>query len=140
MRIHTIAFALLQEFRDWIKATYPFIIVLFVPANCPGIFQPCDVGLQRLFKHSEKQSASQFFVKHIQNERLKGVMPGKIRLPTKLAELQDQTPTWYVKRVDFLNSTSDDNVESLGLEVAHGKIVKPDLGISLMSVSLLQQL
>ena len=34
-----------QEFRDWIKAELPEIVVLDVPASCTGLLQPCDVGL-----------------------------------------------------------------------------------------------
>lgn len=105
-----------KEFCEWIAATYLFIILLFVPANCTGIFQPCDVGLQRLFKQSVKQSASQFFVKHVQDERLKGIAPGKIRFPIKLGQLRDQTPTWCTTGVDFLNSISknDGDNSSIG--------------------------
>ena len=104
-----------KEFREWIQATYPFIILLFVPANCTGIFQPCDVGLQRLFKHSVKQSASEFFIQHVHKERSSGVAPGKIRLPTKLGELRDQTPAWCVKGVDFLNSPPNSNMQGASI-------------------------
>ena len=54
--------------------------------------------------------ASQFFVKYIQNEHLKKVMSGKIQLLIKLAGLCNQT---RIKEVDFLNSTSDNNMKSL---------------------------
>lgn len=29
---------------------YPDIIIVFVPAGCTGVFQPCNMGLQRPFK------------------------------------------------------------------------------------------
>ena len=53
------------EFRDWMAKTNPRLILLFVPASCTGLFQPCDVGVQRLFKHSVKLSASRFFVEWV---------------------------------------------------------------------------
>lgn len=55
-----------KEFRDWAKETHPELILIFVPAGCTGIFQPCDVGLQRLFKHNIKKSASEYFVAAVQ--------------------------------------------------------------------------
>lgn len=39
-----------KEFREWMKKNHPTIIVLFVPGGCTGVFQPCDVGMQRIFK------------------------------------------------------------------------------------------
>jgi hypothetical protein len=39
-----------QEFRDWMHENHPFISIDFVPGGCTGVAQPCDVGIQRLFK------------------------------------------------------------------------------------------
>ena len=44
------------EFQDWIKADELEITVLYVPANCTNLFQPCELYLRRLFKYSVKQS------------------------------------------------------------------------------------
>ena len=87
------------EFWNWIKDTRPEIIVLYVPAGCTGLFQPCDVGLQRLFKHSVKQSVSQFFVDYVQRQRINETAPKDIRLLTKLGLLRNATPLdyeWYL--------------------------------------------
>jgi hypothetical protein len=35
-----------NEFRDWMKEYHPRIILNFVPGNCTGVHQPCDVGIQ----------------------------------------------------------------------------------------------
>ena len=40
-----------NEFLDWMRENHPTILVDFVPGGCTGIAQPCDVGIQRLFKH-----------------------------------------------------------------------------------------
>ncbi len=107
-----------KEFREWIQATYPFIILFLVPANCTGIFQPCDIGLQRLFKHSVKQSASEFIIQYVHKEHSSRVALGKIRLPIKLFELRDQTPTCCVKEVDFLNSPPNSNMQGAIIEAS----------------------
>ena len=40
-----------EEFCTYVRETFPNIFLLFIPANCTGIFQPADVGLQRVIKH-----------------------------------------------------------------------------------------
>jgi len=43
-----------QEFRDWMQDHHPTIVLDFVPGDCTGIYQPCNVGIQRPFKLSIK--------------------------------------------------------------------------------------
>ncbi|KAG2344250.1 hypothetical protein BDR05DRAFT_882745 [Suillus weaverae] len=38
------------------KNNHPTIILNYVPGGCTGLFQPCDVRIQHLFKHSLKHS------------------------------------------------------------------------------------
>ncbi|KIK73085.1 hypothetical protein PAXRUDRAFT_179301 [Paxillus rubicundulus Ve08.2h10] len=45
-----------QQFRTWMKEFHPTIVLQFVPGGCTGILQPCDVGIQRVFKHLLKCS------------------------------------------------------------------------------------
>ncbi|KIK80134.1 hypothetical protein PAXRUDRAFT_159480 [Paxillus rubicundulus Ve08.2h10] len=45
-----------QQFRMWMKEFHPTIVLQFVPGGCTGILQPCDVGIQRVFKHLLKRS------------------------------------------------------------------------------------
>jgi len=47
------------EFRHWMYKTYPWIRIHYVPANCTGLFQPCDVGIQRVLKLAIRRSALQ---------------------------------------------------------------------------------
>lgn len=106
-----------KEFRNWIKEKHSGLIVLYVPAGCTGIFQPCDVGLQRLFKHNIKISASQFFVKTVQKDREEGIASSEIRLPTSLPELRNATPLWVSNGVEYLNTpiaTDDGMLDSIG--------------------------
>lgn len=48
-----------QDFRDWMKAVHPLILLIYVPATCTGILQPADVGLQRVVKHRLKAGGRQ---------------------------------------------------------------------------------
>ena len=45
-----------EEFRVWMKANHPNIILDFVLGGCTGVFQPCDVGIQRPLKLSIRKS------------------------------------------------------------------------------------
>jgi hypothetical protein len=45
-----------QEFMGWMKEQYPWIVLDFVPAGCTGLWQPCDVGIQRPLKLSIKHN------------------------------------------------------------------------------------
>jgi hypothetical protein len=69
-----------------------------------AVFQPCDVGLQRIFKHVIRQEASAFFVKEVQNQLAVGVPPEKLELSTSLPVLRNETPGWVAKAVDHLNA------------------------------------
>ena len=90
------------------------------------MFQPYEVRSKHLFNYSVKKSDSQFFIKHVQKERLKGVAQGKIRLPTKLGKLRVQNPAWSVKGVDFLNFISSDDMKSPSIEASTWKICRTE--------------
>ena len=92
-----------EEFWDWIKNEHPGIIVLYIPAGYTGLFQPCEVGLQHLFKHIVKQSTSQFFVDHVQCKRIKRTDSENIWLPTKIGLLRDDKPLWIMNTIEYLN-------------------------------------
>ncbi len=96
-----------QEFWDWInwiKTEHPEIVVLYIPTGCICLFQPCDVGLQRLFKHTVKQLASQFFGNHVQRKRINGTTHEDICLPTKIGVLRDATLFWIMNAIQYLNT------------------------------------
>ncbi|TFY79697.1 hypothetical protein EWM64_g4314 [Hericium alpestre] len=39
------------EFCAWMAKNHPCIQLKYVPGGCTGIWQPCDVGIQRVLKH-----------------------------------------------------------------------------------------
>jgi hypothetical protein len=52
-----------ERFQSWMKKQHPSIMLHFVPGGCTSILQPCDVGIQRVFKHSLKRSYHEDIVK-----------------------------------------------------------------------------
>jgi hypothetical protein len=53
----------LAKFQSWMKKYHPSIIVQFVPGGCTGVLQPCNIGIQRVFKHALKRSYHEDIVK-----------------------------------------------------------------------------
>jgi len=69
-----------------------------------GVFQPCDVGLQRVFKHIIRQKASEFFIGEVWDQLASGVSASEIKTSATLAPLRNQTICWVRTAVDYLNS------------------------------------
>ncbi|KAF8242660.1 hypothetical protein K440DRAFT_564808, partial [Wilcoxina mikolae CBS 423.85] len=93
-----------RDLAVWLNATYSWLIIIFVPANCTSVFQPCDVGLQRIFKHIIRQEASKFFIQEVQQQLNTGVQPENVKTSTALGILRDQTPHWIRTAANYLNT------------------------------------
>ncbi len=81
-------------FRTWMKKKFPWIILHYVPAGCTGIFQPSDVGFQRILKHCLKQS----YHKDLVDDFLRQIEAGKkitIDSFKSIKTLRDRAVTWY---------------------------------------------
>ena len=66
------------EFRSWMSKTYPWIRIHFVPANCTGLFQPCDVGIQRILKLAIRRSALNDIVNYTIGQLDAGATPDQV--------------------------------------------------------------
>jgi len=92
-----------KEFLTWIGHHHPTIIVVFVPAGLTGLFQPCDVGFQRLFKHSLKVSAHDDIVQEVLAQLKNGVAVSNIIVDTTLKILRNRTVHWLWVAFNALN-------------------------------------
>ena len=54
-----------DQFLNWMGKTHETILVHFVPVCMTGLFQPCDVSFQHIFKHSLKKSAHEDVIKEV---------------------------------------------------------------------------
>jgi hypothetical protein len=91
-----------KEFRTWMKNEHPTIILDYVPGGCTGLFQPCDVGIQRLFKHSLKRSYHEDIVEEILGKIDSG--QEKIIIEKKLEVLRDRSVKWLVDAYNTINN------------------------------------
>ncbi len=90
------------EFRTYVWAEFPNIFLIFVPANCTGIFQPADVGLQRVIKHQLRQAALRFLVAEHRQQIKSGLTPEEVKVTTSLPTLQDASVRGIVDAWHFM--------------------------------------
>jgi hypothetical protein len=84
--------------------THDTIIILFVPAGCTGLFQPADVGFQRIFKHSLKISAHSDVVQEVLSQLKQGIAVSDVKIDTTLKVLRDRTVHWLWAAFQSLNT------------------------------------
>ena len=93
-----------QEFRNWMEANYQWILIRYVPGGCTGVFQPCDVGIQRILKHAMRKTA----LSHVVNETIahleKDKDPGTIVLEKGICELRNRSVEWLVNGYNAINN------------------------------------
>jgi hypothetical protein len=84
------------EFMGWMKKNHKKIIVIFVPGGCTGIWQPLDVGIQRVMKLSIKRSAHRDIVEEVSAQLASGQ---NIKLDVTLGTLRDRAVGWIVNSI-----------------------------------------
>ncbi|KIJ50334.1 hypothetical protein M422DRAFT_159836, partial [Sphaerobolus stellatus SS14] len=92
-----------DQFRSYMKVSHPNIILCFVPANCTGVFQPCDVRIQWPFKLSCKCSCHEVVVKEVSDGLDKGEASGHIQIRKEIGVLCDHSVKWLWKVLNDLN-------------------------------------
>jgi hypothetical protein len=110
-----------EEFRKYVQQEFPNVFLVYVPANCPcgclvssfpwltlllgtGIFQPADVGLQRIIKHWIRQAQLLSLVKNHAEQRGNGLTTQQVQFTTSLPVLHDASVSHIVSAWEFLNS------------------------------------
>ncbi len=93
-----------DEFLSWMRENHPTIIINFVPARMTGLFQPADVGLQRLFKHSMKRTAHDDVVQEVLLKLKSGTPPDQVTVDSKIGILRDRTVHWMWRAYSELNN------------------------------------
>ena len=92
-----------DEFMDWMGENHEDIIVDFVPARLTGLFQPCDVGFQRVLKHSTRNSAHEDVVQEVLKKLEQGESVQSIAVDAKMKILRNRTVGWLWKAYTQLN-------------------------------------
>ena len=91
------------EFRSWMWKYYPWIRIHYIPANCTGLFQPCDVGIQRVLKLAIRRAALKDIVDDTMQQLQSGTEPHKVVFEKKLGVVRDRSVGWLVHAYDAIN-------------------------------------
>lgn len=102
------------KFRDWMAKNYPWIIILYVPGGCTGLFQPCDVGLQRVLKLAIQNAAHNDIVQETLNKLQLGSSPRRIVNDQSLPTLRNRSLNWILE--DYRAINKPDIVQKVCLE------------------------
>lgn len=86
-----------KEFRAWMKKAHPTIIIIYIPGGCTGLWQPLEVGVQRVLKLSMHRSAHNDIVNEVSTQILNGVE--NIKLDTTVGTLRNRSVGWVVNTI-----------------------------------------
>jgi hypothetical protein len=92
------------EFCHWMYQTYPWIQIHYIPANCTGPFQPCDVGIQHVLKLAIRRSALQDVVNDTMEQLDCGVEPSRVTFEKRLGTIRDHSVKWLVNWYEAINN------------------------------------
>lgn len=91
------------EFRSWMQKHYPWIRIHYIPANCTGLFQPCDVGIQRILKLAIKRTVLKDIVDDTMKQINAGVEPSKVVFEKRLPVVRNRSVGWLVNAYEAIN-------------------------------------
>ena len=83
------------------QANYNNIILDYVPGGCTGLHQPCDVGIQRPFKHSMKRSYHESVITEML-EKIEKDSP-VLTIDKSIATLRMRSVTWLWNAYNAIN-------------------------------------
>lgn len=85
-----------REFRDFMTLEYPWISLVYVPANCTSRFQPLDAGTQRIMKLAMKRVAHADTVGETLEAFESGKTAGEVVLDGSLPNVRNRSLGWLV--------------------------------------------
>ncbi|KAG8726118.1 hypothetical protein FRC12_023690 [Ceratobasidium sp. 428] len=91
------------QFRDWMKEHYPWILLMYVPGGCTGLFQACDVGIQRVLKIAIRNAAHADVVTETVNALRSGIKPEHVINDQSLPTLRRRSLSWIVQAYHAVN-------------------------------------
>ncbi|QRV96790.1 Ulp1 protease family, carboxy-terminal catalytic domain protein [Ceratobasidium sp. AG-Ba] len=91
------------QFRSWMQDHYPWIIFDYVPGGCTGLFQACDVGIQRVLKLAIRNSAHADVVAETVNALRFGIEPQYVLNDQSLPTLRRRSLNWIVQAYRAVN-------------------------------------
>lgn len=94
------------EFRAWMSTHYPWIILQYVPGGCTGLFQACDVGIQRILKLAIRHACHEDIVEETLELLEAHVPASEIVNDSTLKTLRDRSVRWILAGYDAVNDVN----------------------------------
>ncbi|KEP49337.1 DDE superfamily endonuclease, partial [Rhizoctonia solani 123E] len=91
------------QFREWMSTNYPWIIILYVPGGCTGLFQACDVGIQRILKLAIAKASHADIVVETLTALQSGIAANAVVNDQTLHTLRNRSVGWLLKAYDAVN-------------------------------------
>ncbi|KAG9123678.1 hypothetical protein FRC07_014300 [Ceratobasidium sp. 392] len=92
-----------KEFRTLLAENYPWIALQYVPGGCTGLFQACDVGIQRIFKLAVRHASHCDIVDETMGLLQSGVPPSEVVNDTSLGTLRNRSVRWILEGYNAVN-------------------------------------
>ncbi|QRV97854.1 hypothetical protein RhiJN_25873 [Ceratobasidium sp. AG-Ba] len=92
-----------DKFRGWMAENYPWIVILYVPGGCTGLFQACDVGLQRILKLAIRHVAHSDVVAETLAALSDGTAPEDVLNDQSRPTLRDRSVDWLLRGFYAIN-------------------------------------
>ncbi|KAK7024599.1 hypothetical protein VNI00_016160 [Paramarasmius palmivorus] len=93
-----------EEFLGWMKTAHHDITIIFVPGGCTGLFQPLDVGIQRVMKLAMRRSSHRDIVgelmekleQHAEKQLSEAEAVADFKLDVRLKTVRDRSAGWML--------------------------------------------
>jgi hypothetical protein len=76
---------------------------MFVPGGCTGLFQACNIGLQRVFKAAIQSASHIDIVEETVNALKTGIPPERVRNDQTIGTLRNRSVNWLLKGFKAIN-------------------------------------
>lgn len=93
------------EFHLWMKTSYTWIIIIFIPGGCTPLLQACDVGIQRILKLAIKRSAHADIVEDMLAQLQCGTSASQVHISKEVGLLRDRSVQWLVNGFKAINKS-----------------------------------
>ena len=96
-----------SSFRSWLKEKYPWIRLVFVPANCTPIAQPMDAGIIAKLKGKLRKLYGSWVCALTQKQLQRGTDPKDIKVPADVPSCKKNLFQWLSHVVDMLKDDKE---------------------------------
>ena len=101
---------LCADFRNYVKQSYPYIRLLYVPACCTPVAQPMDAGVIAKRKGLLRTKYGRWACDLTANQLQSGVKPEEVQIPTGVPTMKKLLMEWLSSTVNIMNTNDKKGV------------------------------